>query len=108
MKLIDKVRSQFNFVESFRVTIIETCFADHPPSQREWSYSGDEDEGRDFFTHLELDKTARISGPFDLLMPVYSAARLRVAEKKGKVQNYFTDSGKTVTRSYVCEVSYRE
>jgi hypothetical protein len=105
-RLIDKIRATCGKVRSFRVTVNEFCLDDHPMSSAQWSYSGEDMEGRDIFTSLKHDRTTMKTASFDLLRPVYSAAMQGIPKKNGKLPAYHTDNGESVTRSYECEIIY--
>ena len=49
-----------------------------------------------------------LSGKFDMLAPVYSAAFRKVERAKGQLPPYYTDGSQTVTRSFECEVEYEK
>jgi hypothetical protein len=109
--LKDKLTKEFPAVRAFKVKIWEFCNEDHPPSIREWEYTDMlpvelETGGPAIYTKLKHDKTTMQTGSFDLLLPVRKAVIKNRQNLKGKIAAYHSDDGKTVARSFECEVTY--
>lgn len=108
MTIKEYLAEKFPNVESVTVKITELCLDDSPPRTVTRSYDETSETVEEELGQLHHDKMSMRTAGFDRLKPILSTIHRNVDSHEGKLPPYHTSTGKVVSRSFECRITYKQ